>query len=140
MKITQISIFAENKPGRIIATFRLLADAKVNIRALSLADSEQFGILRMIVSDWEKAAKLLEESGFLLKATEVLAIEVPDEPGGMASVLAAMEDTSINIEYMYAFPFGHGEKAVVIVRFDDPDAAIRHLQSAGIGVIGNNDL
>ena len=140
MKITQLSIFAENKPGHIIAPFRLLADAQVDVRALALADSQRYGILRMIVSDWKKATQVLESDGFLVKATEVLAIEVPDRPGGMACVLAALEGTSINIEYMYAFPFGRDGKAVLIFRFNDPDAAVQQLRAAGIGVVGGEDL
>lgn len=140
MKITQLSVFAENKPGHIIAPCRLLAEAGVNIRTLSLADTQKFGILRLIVSDWQKAAQLLEEAGFLVKPTDVLAVEVPDCPGGLSEVLAALDHTSINIEYMYAFPFGHGKKAILIVRFDKPDAAVEHLQTAGISLVSNQEL
>jgi hypothetical protein len=140
MKITQLSVFAENKPGHIVAPCRMLADAGVNIRALSLADSQKFGILRMIVSDWKAAAKILEAGGFLFKATEVLAVEVPDLPGGLSTVLAALESTTINIEYMYAFPFGRGEKAILIFRFDNPDAAIEKLQAAGINLVAREEL
>jgi hypothetical protein len=140
MKITQLSVFAENKPGHIVAPCRMLADAGVNIRALSLADSQKFGILRMIVSDWKAAAKILEAGGFLFKLTEVLAVEVPNLPGGLSKVLAALESTSINIEYMYAFPFGRGEKAILIFRFDNPDAAIGILQAAGINLVGREEL
>ncbi len=140
MKITQLSVFAENKPGHIVAPCRMLADAGVNIRALSLADTQKFGILRMIVSDWKAAAKLLEAGGFLVKATEVLAVEVPDDPGGLSRVLSALENAAINIEYMYAFPFGRGEKAILIFRFDNPDAAIEKLQAAGINLIGREEL
>lgn len=140
MKITQLSVFAENKPGHIVAPCRMLADAGVNIRALSLADTQKFGILRMIVSDWKKASMLLEGGGFLVKATEVLAVEVPDDPGGLARVLAALENSSVNIEYMYAFPFARGEKAVLIFRFDNPDAAIEKLQDAGISLVSREEL
>ncbi|PSH04297.1 MAG: hypothetical protein CXZ00_08025 [Acidobacteria bacterium] len=140
MRITQISIFAENKPGHVTAPFRLLADAQINIRALSLADSKYFGILRMIVSDSKKAAELLKEAGFLVKVTEVVAIQVPDVPGGMAGVMDALNGTSINIEYMYAYPFKAGEKAMLIFRFDDPDAAVRKFQEAGITVVGQEEL
>ncbi len=135
MKIQQLSLFAENKPGTIIAPCRLLAQEGINIRALSLADTQRYGILRMIVSDWEKATRLLEKHGFLVKVTEVLAVEVPDRPGGLAQILGIFEGTTINIEYMYAFPFGSGDKAVLIFRFGDPDAAIERLQAAGINVI-----
>ncbi len=135
MKIQQLSLFAENKPGTIIAPCRLLASESINIRALSLADTQRYGILRMIVSDWQKATSLLESHGFLVKVTEVLAVEVPDRPGGLAHVLEIFEGTTINIEYMYAFPFGNGDKAILIFRFGDTDAAIERLQAAGINVL-----
>ncbi len=140
MKITQLSVFAENKPGHLVAPCKMLAESGVNIRALSLADTQKFGILRLIVSDPKKATKLLEDGGFMVKATEVLAIEVPDHPGGLSEVLSALEKSTVNIEYMYAFPFGRGEKAVLIFRFSDPDAAIKHLQSAGISLVSREEL
>jgi hypothetical protein len=140
MKITQLSLFAENKPGHIIAPCRLLAGAGVDIRALSLADTQRFGILRIIVSEWQKAAKLLEDAGFRVKVTEVVAIEVADRPGGLVQVLAALEGSAINIEYMYAFPFGREEKAVLVFRFDEPDEAIQRLQSAGINLVARAAL
>ncbi len=135
MKIQQLSLFLENKPGKILEPCRLLAEAGVNIRTLSLADTRQFGILRMIVSDWQKGMALLQEAGYVVKATEVVAIEVADRPGGLAHVLAIFENTGINIEYMYAFTFGREDRAVLIFRFDQPDAAIARLQSAGINVV-----
>jgi hypothetical protein len=140
MKITQLSVFVENAPGHILAPCRALADAGVNIRALSLADAKKFGILRMIVSDWHQAMTILEESGFSVKATQVVAVEVPDTPGGLSQVLGVLQGAPVNIEYMYAFPFGRGEKATLIFRFDDPDAAIAQLQSAGIGLIPHSEL
>ena len=140
MKITQLSVFAENKPGHIVAPCKMLADAGVNIRALSLADTQKFGILRMIVSDWKTAKDLLEKSGFMVKATEVVAIEVSDHPGGLADILSALENSSVNIEYMYAFPFGHGDNAVLIFRFNDPDAAVERLQAAGISLVSREEL
>jgi len=140
MKITQLSIFVENKPGHLIAPCRALADAGVNLRALSLADTQRYGIMRMIVSDPPAAQKALEQAGYIVKATEVLAVEVPDRPGGLAQILAALEKTSVNIEYMYAFPFGRGENAVLIFRFDDPDAAIKQLQAAGVNLIMRKEL
>ena len=135
MKIEQLSIFAENKPGHIAGPCRLLAQNGVDIRALALADTQKFGILRLIVSDPAKATKVLEQAGHVVKTTEVLAIPVADEPGGLAQVLTALEGTTVNIEYMYAFPFGRGGKAVLIFRFDDPDAAIKILQARGVAVL-----
>lgn len=140
MKITQLSVFVENAPGHVLAPCRVLANAGVNLRALSLADTKTFGILRIIVSDWHQGAKALEEAGFLVKATEVLAVEVPDRPAGLSQVLAALDGSSVNIEYMYAFPFGRGGKATLIFRFDNPDLAIANLQAAGINLISHGEL
>lgn len=135
MKIQQLSIFAENKPGHLAGPCRLLAEQGVNIRALSLADTQKFGILRLIVSDASKGTKALEGAGYVVKTTEVVAVEVSDQPGGLAKVLSALEGSPTNIEYMYAFPFGHQGKAVLIFRFDDPDAAIQVLQAKGVAVL-----
>jgi hypothetical protein len=140
MKLQQLSLFSENKPGHVIAPCRLLAREGIDIRALSLADTQRFGILRMIVSDWQRAKHLLEVAGAAVKVTEVVAVEVPDRPGGLADVLSLFEGSSINIEYMYAFPFLHGEKAVLIFRFDQPDAAIERLQVAGVSVLDSGAL
>ena len=140
MKIEQLSIFAENKPGHIAGPCRLLADNCIDIRALSVADTQHFGILRIIVSDPNQATKVLEAAGYVVKPTEVLAVEVEDRPGGLARILSAFERTRINIEYMYAFPFGHGERAVLIFRFDDPDGAAHALQAAGVNLVAKNDL
>jgi hypothetical protein len=138
MKIQQLSIFAENKPGHLAGPCRLLAEQGVDIRALSVADSQRFGILRLIVSDAAKATQILEAAGHVVKATEVLAVEVADKPGGLAQVLTALESTPVNIEYMYAFPFGHQGKAVLIFRFADPDAAIQVLQAKGVPVLAGD--
>ena len=140
MKLQQLSRFSENKPGHVIAPCRLLAREGIDIRALSMADTQRFGILRMIVSDWQKAKRLLEAAGSAVKVTEVVAVEVPDRPGGLADVLSLFEGSSINIEYMYAFPFLRGEKAVLVFRFDQPDAAIERLQVAGINVLDGGAL
>jgi hypothetical protein len=139
MKIMQLSVFSENKPGHVIAPCRLLARAGIDIRALSLADTQRFGILRMIIPEWEKAKTLLEESGAVVKVTEVVAVEVPDRPGGLAEVLDLFEGTGINIEYMYAFPFVRGEKAVLIFRFDQPDEAIKRLTGGGVNVLDGEE-
>ena len=140
MKIHQISLFAENKPGHISAPARLLAKEGIDIRALYLADTQDYGILRLIVADWKKAAGLLEAQGFVVKVTEVLAVEVPDHPGGLADVLGALDGSGINIEYMYAFPYVRGDQAILIFRFNDPDAAIERLQTAGINLVASEEL
>lgn len=140
MKIHQLSLFLENQPGQMIEPCRLLARAGINIRTLSLADTRQFGILRVIVSDWQNAAAVLENAGYVVNVTEVVAIEVADRPGGLADLMAVLENSGINIEYMYAFPFGRQDRAVLIFRFDQPDAAIERLQAAGINVVDGIDV
>jgi hypothetical protein len=140
MKIHQLSIFLENKPGGLSKPCRLLAEAGINIHTLSLADTKQFGILRLIVRDWQKAKTVLEAGGSVVNVAEVLAIEVEDKPGGMALVLEGIEQAGLNIEYMYAFTIRRGDRAILVFRFENADAAITALQKAGINVIASVDL
>jgi hypothetical protein len=140
MKIHQLSLFLENKPGRLSEPCRLLADANINILTLSLADTQQFGILRLIVPDWQQAKEVLEKSGAVVNVTEVVATEVEDKPGGLALILEAIESEGLNIEYMYAFTFRKGDKAVLVFRFDNPDAAIEALKRKGISIIADVEL
>jgi hypothetical protein len=140
MKIHQLSLFLENQPGQLIDPCRVLAAAAIDVRTLSLADTEKFGILRLIVSDWKRAAQVLEQAGYIVNVTEVVALEVADRPGGLAEIMELMQPAGINIEYMYAFPFGRGSRAVLIFRFDHPDAAIARLQAAGISVVDGVDV
>jgi hypothetical protein len=140
MKIHQLSLFLENRPGQMVEPCRLLAAAGIDIRTLSLADTRQFGILRLIVADWQNGAALLQNAGYVVNVTEVVAVEVADQPGGLAELMAVFENSSINIEYMYAFPFGRNGRAVLIFRFDKPDAAIDLLRGAGIDVVDSVDV
>jgi hypothetical protein len=140
VKIQQLSLFLENQPGQIVKPCRLLAGEGINIRTLSVADTKQFGILRMIVSDWQRAAQLLKDAGYVVNVTEVVAIEVPDKPGGLASLLQVLENSPVNVEYMYSFPSGGRNTAVMIFRFDQPDAAIKLLQTAGISVVSSVEV
>jgi hypothetical protein len=140
MKIHQLSLFIENKPGKLVEPCRVLADAGVDILTLSLADTEKYGILRLIVDDWQKATSALKAKGLLVKATEVLAIEVEDKPGGLAGLLATIDGLKLDIEYMYAFTYGHQGRAVMIFRFEDADRAIDALSKAGISPLAAVDL
>jgi hypothetical protein len=140
MKVEQISIFLENKSGRLAEVTGLLADAGINIRALSLADTSDFGILRLIVNDTEKAKTILKDNGFTVGKTEVVAIEVPDRPGGLAGILKTLGERGLNVEYMYAFVQSSGEHAIIIFRFDDIDSAIDALQTAGVRVLKGEEL
>lgn len=135
MRIPQLSVFIENQPGRVIVPCRLLSEAGINIVTLSLADTQQFGVLRLIVREWQRAREVLEAAGWVVAVTEVLAIEVVDKPGGLVELLGLFGQTGINIEYMYAFTARLGNRAVLVFRFNDLDAAIRCLTRAGINPV-----
>ena len=135
MKAEQLSVFLENRAGRLAEVTRTLAEAGINIRALSLADTSDFGILRMIVCDHEKAKAVLKEKGFTLGRTSVVAVEVSDRPGGLDDVLQLVSRNGINVEYMYAFVSRATEKAMVVFRFERLDAAIATLKKAGISLV-----
>lgn len=135
MKITQISVFIENKSGRLYEICDLLGRNNLNIRALSLADTSDFGILRLIVNEPERAYTLLKQNGFTVGKTEVIAVEVPDVPGGLASVLKVLSANDVNVEYMYAFVEKSSDFAVMIFRFDEVDKALESLEKAGIKTI-----
>ena len=135
MKVRQISIFLENRSGRLASVLKEVGRAGVNIRALSLADTSDFGILRLIVDDVEACVKALKDTGHTVSTTEVLAVEVPDHPGGLAGILDVLSRASLNVEYMYAFVSRATEKALVVFRFEKIDAAIAALQKAGISVV-----
>ncbi len=140
MKVKQLSLFLENKPGSLSRPVQLLARAKFNILALSVADTAQFGILRLIVQDWERAMRALEKDGFVVKVTDMVAIEVSDAPGGLAAILAALEKTHVNLEYMYGFTLRKEHKGLLVFRFDDPDRAIDALQKKGINPVRSVEL
>lgn len=140
MQVEQISIFIENKSGRLAEVTRILGEAGINIRALSLADTSDFGILRLIVNDREKANNVLKEKGFTVSKTEVVAVEVPDRPGGLSEILLALDRESINVEYMYAFVERCGANAVIIFRFDETEKAIKALLDNGFNVLAGERL
>ncbi|MBK5275441.1 MAG: ACT domain-containing protein [Desulfuromonadales bacterium] len=140
MKVEQISIFIENKSGRLAEITRILGDAGINIRALSLADTSDFGILRLIVNNVETAKKVLKEKGFTVSKTEVVAVEVPDRPGGLSTILQTLDSGQINVEYMYAFVEHYSDNAVIIFRFDETDKAIETLKSTGFTILEGDRL
>ncbi len=139
MKIHQLSVFLENRRGQLNVPCNILAKAGVDIRTLSLADTQQFGILRLIVSDWKRAKEALEANECVVHLNQVVAIEVPDRPGGLSEVLKVIDHAAVDIEYMYAFTLGSG-RAVLIFRFNDPDAAISRLQTEGVNVVGSSQF
>ena len=129
MKLNQLSIFAENKPGSLNRICGILAENNIDILTLSLADTTDFGILRIITKDWEKARDVLTENRIIVRVTDVVAVEVPNRPGGMCSILDTLSKYSINVEYMYAF--AATKAAIIILRVDAPDMAIEKLKVDG---------
>lgn len=140
MQTEQISIFLENKEGRLAQVTSILAEADINIRALSLADTSDFGVLRIIVNDNEKAETILKDEGFTVGKTQVVAIEVNDNPGGLHSILSTLEQEKINVEYMYGFAQKVTDNAVMIFRFDPTDEAIEVLKKNNVNIISGEKL
>lgn len=132
MTITQLSIFVENKPGKLVQALEVLSDAKVDMRALSLADTADFGILRIIADKPDEAMNSLQDAGFIVKSNDVIAIEIDDRPGGLASVIRLLSDANIDIEYTYAFVSHRKDKAYVILRVENNVAAIDILKKASV--------
>jgi hypothetical protein len=140
MKITQISIFLENRKGRLYDVCSLLGTNGVNIRALTIAETESFGVLRIVVDKSDVAIKLLRDHHFVANFTEVVAIEVPDKPGGLASILKVFADNDVNIEYMYGFVEKFTDKALLVMRFEDTDFAQQILAKHNIRVVAEKDI
>lgn len=138
--IKQISIFLENKRGRLLEATETLAKAEINIRALSIADTSEFGILRLIVPDPVKAKEVLEKNNFTVRENDVIAVQVVDSPGGLASVLKILNDAEINVEYIYAFVQKSGEKAVVVMKIEDLQRGIKVLRDRGIVLLSYEDI
>lgn len=135
MKIEQLSVFLENKTGRLSEVTQALAAAGVNIRALSLADTSDFGILRFIADNTEKARTTLKEAGFTVGRTQVVAVRVDDTPGGLDHILQCLNGEHVNVEYMYAFVQRDDNCATLIFRFDDIDRAISALQARNVPIL-----
>lgn len=140
MKVEQISVFLENKSGRLAEVMRVLGSSGINIRALSIADTSDFGILRIIVNDKDKALAALKEKEFTVSKTEVVAVEVADTPGGLSKILDLLDTQGVNVEYMYAFIERSSDNAVIIFRFDENDKAIAVLQGAGIIILDGSKV
>ena len=135
MKIKQISIFLENRKGRLYDVCSLLGKNDINIRALNVAETESFGVLRIVVNKAEAAVKVLADAGIVAKITDVIAVEVEDRPGGLADILKVLADENVNIEYMYGFVEKSSDKALMVLRFDDVDKAAKILKKHNIKVV-----
>lgn len=140
MKLKQISIFLENRKGRLWKAINILSNAGINIRALSIADTSEFGILRMIVPEPVKAKRLLEKNDFVVKINDVIAVGVSDEPGGLDGMLTVLNKANINVEYIYAFVEKKSEKAIVVVRTEDIDAGIEALKRGEITMLSPEEV
>jgi len=149
MKLKQLSLFLENKPGNVRKACRTLADNGVNIETMALADTEQFGILRILVKDWERAKNVFEKNGVVARVSDVIALAVGHRPGGLADILDVLDHANLNIEYMYGFSQRIGldkrgndiaDSAIIVFRFDDPDAALEALQQRSVRVLGSGEL
>lgn len=140
VKLKQISIFLENRKGRLWKALSILREGDINIRALSIADTSEFGILRMIVPDPEKAKKILEENNFVVKINDVIAVGVPDEPGGLDKILEILNKADINVEYLYAFVEKKVEKAIVVLRTENIDDGIEALKVGGATILSSEEV
>ncbi len=140
MRVKQISIFLENKKGRLLEALKALGREKINIRALSIADTLDFGILRLIVADPDKAKLVLEQSNFTVKENDVIAMAVKDQPGGLADVLSTLSNAGINVEYIYAFADKQENDAVVVLRTENIDEGIKVLKKAGVHMLSAKEI
>lgn len=140
MPLPQISLFLENKPGRLASVCHALTDGGVNIASLSLADTSDFGIVRLLVDKTDAARDLLKAAGFGVNVRDVVVIEAGDEPGTLAKVLDVIDTTGANVEYMYAFSVRSGDKAVLVFRFDKTDEAEKALVAAGFRLLDEKTL
>ncbi|MDD3754273.1 MAG: ACT domain-containing protein [Methanobacterium sp.] len=140
MKIKQISVFLENRKGRLWKALNVLSNAGVNIRALSIADTSEFGILRMIVPEPELAEEILVQNNFVVKVNDVIAVEVSDEPGGLDAVLGLLNNADVNVEYIYAFVEKKTNKAIVVIRTEDLNASIQVLDDGGVTILSTDEV
>jgi hypothetical protein len=140
MKITQISIFLENHAGRLHEVTALLGREKINIRALTVAESRDFGVLRIVTDQPQKTLDILKANGFVASLTDIVAVEVTDTPGGLSGILGILSENRVNVEYMYGFVEKFSDKALLVFRFDDPDKALAVLTQNNINVIGKKEI
>ena len=140
MKVTQISVFLENRKGRLYDVCSLLGKNKINIRALSIGETDEFGILRMVVDKPEEAMRILKANSLAANLTDIVALEIDDQPGGLAKILKILSENNINVEYMYGFVEKASEKALLVFRFEKTDAAIETLMKNKIKVVGKTEI
>ncbi|MBN1125880.1 MAG: ACT domain-containing protein [Sedimentisphaerales bacterium] len=140
MKVRQLSVFLENRKGRLCEVCSLLGDNGINIRALTVAETETFGVLRIVVDNPDKAAQTLKDNKITANITNVVAVEVKDQPGGLAGILKVVADNDINVEYMYGFVEKSSDNALMVFRFEDPERAVQILAENRIRAVGEQDI
>lgn len=140
MSLKQVSIFLENKEGRLYEVAKLLGDSHINMRALCVAETADYGVARMIVDKPEAAVKVLKDNGFTVKETDVLAVQISDEPGGLAGVLKILRDGDINVEYLYCFTTPREGNAVDVMRVEDLESAIKALEKNNVNILNQEDI
>ncbi len=140
MSLKQLTIFVENKKGALVNVTKVLADNNVNLRALSIADTQDFGILRLIVNDNDTATKALQDAGYMISTTDVVGVKIGDQPGKLSKALEVLQDADINMEYLYAFMARTEKHAYVVLRVADNDAAEKALEAAGFHMITDADV
>lgn len=140
MPIKQLSLFVENCPGSLSKVCQVLKENRINISTLSLADTREYGILRLLIQEHERARAVLEKAGYVVKETDVLALTVPDHPGGLADTLAILDKHALSVEYMYAFTYGRSNKAIIVFRFENPEKAVELLKNEPIELVRAEEL
>ena len=140
MAIKQLTVFVENKQGALVSITDTLSKHNINLRALSIAETPDFGILRLIVNDEETAEKILAEEGYLIKITEVVGVKISDKPGKLSEALRVLDENKINIEYLYAFMARTEKHAYVVIRVEDNSAAENALATAGFKLVTQADV
>ena len=140
MPIKQLSLFVENQPGSLSKVCQVLKENRINISTLSLADTREYGILRLLIQEHDRARVVLEKAGYVVKVTDVLALTVPDHPGGLADTLAILDKHALSVEFMYAFTYGRSNKAIIVFRFENPDKAVEQLKDEPIELVRAEEL
>ena len=140
MPIKQLSLFVENQPGSLSKVCQVRKENRINISTLSLADTREYGILRLLIQEHDRARVVLEKAGYVVKVTDVLALTVPDHPGGLADTLAILDKHALSVEYMYAFTYGRSNKAIIVFRFENPDKAVEQLKDEPIELVRAEEL
>jgi hypothetical protein len=140
MSVRQISVFLENKKGRLAEVTRILSKERINIRALSLADTADFGVLRIIVNDPDRCLSVLKQASFVAQVTEVMAVEVEDSPGGLSRILEVLDGENVNVEYMYAYVEKRSDNAIVICKINDRKRALDVLAKHAISTLNGEQL